>query len=81
MWPRSWEEDLIVPIKKKGDWKIVEEFRGVTITDSLYKIYTSVLAEILAKEMERKKILSKGQTGFRKKLGTIDNTYTLNYII
>ena len=32
-------------------------------------------------EMERKKIVSKGQTGFRKKLETIDNIYTLNYII
>ena len=38
-WPRSWEEGLIVPFKKKGDGKVMEEFRGVTITDSLYKIY------------------------------------------
>ena len=45
---------MIVPVKKKGDEKVVEEFRRVTITDSLYKIYTSVLAERLAKEMERK---------------------------
>lgn len=81
MWPRSWEEGLIVPVKKKGDGKVVEEFRGVTITDSLYKIYTNILAERLVKEMEMKEILSKEQTGFRRKLGTIDNIYTLNYII
>ena len=72
-WPRSWEKGLIVPIKKKGDGKVVEEYRRVTITDTLYKIYASVVAEKLVIKMERKNILSKGQTGFRKKLGTIDN--------
>ena len=66
---------MIVPVNKKGEGKVVEELRGVTIT--LYKIYTSILAERLLKEMESKKILNKGQTGFKKELGTIDNIYTL----
>lgn len=70
---------MIVSVKKKGKGKVVEEFRGVTV--SLYKICTSVLAERLLNEMESKKILSNGQTGFRKKLGTIGNIYTLNYTI
>lgn len=39
------------------------------------------MAERLVLEIEKKKMLNKGQTDFRKELETIDNIYTLNYII
>lgn len=47
----------------------------------LYKIYVSVLAERLREKAERKRILPKNQTRFRKGMGTLDSIYVLNYLI
>lgn len=80
-WPEGWKEGLIVPIVKKGERDRVEEYRGVTITSTLYKVYAKVLAERLRKEVEEKGIMPRYQTGFRKGLGTMDNIYVLNYLI
>lgn len=57
------------------------DYRGVTIMPTLYKIYTTALAERLREEVEGKEIIPPNQTGFRKGLGTVDNIYVLNYII
>jgi len=38
-WIREWEEGIIVPVLKKGEGKKVEEYREVTLTATLYKIY------------------------------------------
>jgi len=48
---------------------------------SVYKIYATVLAGRLRKEVEEKNILPDNQTGFKKGIGTTDNIYTLNYLI
>lgn len=59
----------------------MEDYRGVTLMPSLYKIYAAVLGERLRKKIEEKKILSKSQAGFRKSMGTMDQIYALNYLI
>jgi len=78
---REWEEGVIVPVLKKGEGKKVEEYRGVTLTATLYKVYTGVLADRLRAEVEKKSIIPDNQAGFRKGKSTIDNVYVLNYIV
>ncbi|XP_071572942.1 uncharacterized protein [Temnothorax nylanderi] len=80
-WPENWKEGIIAPIVKKGEGKRVEEYRGVTIMSSLYKVYTAILAERLREELEGKGIVPQNQTGFRRGMGTIDNIYVLNYLV
>ena len=70
-----------MPITKKGEGIRVEDYRGVTLMPSLYKIYTTVLANRLEEEVEGKGMKPPNQAGFRKGLGTIDNVYVLNYIV
>lgn len=48
---------MIVPVVKKGEGKKVEEYRRVTLTPSLYKVYAAVLAERIREEVERKRIV------------------------
>jgi len=48
---------------------------------SLYKIYTIALGERLREEIEKKDLLPDNQAGFRRGMGTIDQTFTLNYLI
>ena len=69
-----------MPIVKKGEGRTVEEYRGVTLMPSLYKIYTTISARRLEEEVEGKGMIPQNQTGFRKGLGTVDNIYVLNYL-
>ena len=80
-WPEEWKEGVVVPIVKKGDGVGVEEYRGVTVMPTLYKVYASVLAERLVVEMEEGGMVQENQTGFRRGMGTMDNVYVLNYMI
>ncbi|XP_071577718.1 uncharacterized protein [Temnothorax nylanderi] len=66
---------------KKGKGEKVGNYRGVTLTQTAYKVYAAVLAERLRKEVEEKGLLPPNQTGFRKGVGTTDNIYVLNYLI
>lgn len=59
----------------------MEDYRGVTLMPTMYKLYTMVLVERLRKEVEGKGIIPKNQTGFRGGMGTMDNIYVLNYVI
>jgi len=70
----------LISIVKKGQGTRVEEYRGVTVMPTLYKVYSAVLAERL-REVEGRGMLPPSQTGFRKGMATIDNIFTLNYFI
>lgn len=72
------EEGVVVPVVKKGDVGKVSDYRRVTRTQTAYKIYATVLAERLRKEMEGKRILPPSRLGFREGTGTMDNIYVLN---
>lgn len=78
-WPDCFKEGIIVPIIKKGEGERVEEYRGMTLMSTLYKVYATVLAGRVKKELEEKQSIPHNQTGFRK--GIIDNIYVLNYLI
>lgn len=70
---------MVVPVVKKGDGRKVSNYRGVTLTQTAYKVYVTVLMERLREEVEEKRILLPSQTGFREDMGTMDNIYVLNY--
>ena len=80
-WPEGWKEGEVIPIIKKGGGEKVEDYRGVTVMPSAYKVYAAVLAERLREEMDRKEALPWNQLGFRKGMGTIDGVYILNYLV
>jgi len=68
------------PIIKKGEGERLENYSRVILMPLLYKIYAMILADKLREEMKRR-ILSENQTAFRKGMETIDQIYTLNYLI
>lgn len=79
-WPNDWTEEIVVLIVNKRKGRTVKNYRRMTLTQT-YKIYTSILAERLRKEVERKAILPSNQIEFEKGIGTMDNIYVLNYLI
>lgn len=56
-WPKGWMEGEIVPIVKRGEGNRVQNYRGITLMASSYKIYAMVLAGRLKEEIESKGIL------------------------
>lgn len=62
-------ERVVVPIAKKRNAKKVEEHRGITLMIMLCKIYATLLAKNLRKEVEKKKIIQDNQAGFREGRG------------
>jgi len=71
---------LIVPIRKKEEGKKVGDYRRITLTPALFKVY-AILRERLEEEVERKGLIPQNQTGFRKGMGIVDNIYVLNYLV
>lgn len=57
----------------------MKNYRRVTLSNTAYKIYASILNDMLVKELEGK--LREEQLGFRKGRGTVDAIYILNHII
>ena len=72
---------MVVPIYKKGDQERTENYSGVSLLCTGYKIFTEILRERLEEEIVRKGLLPESQGGFRRDRGTVDNIFILNHII
>ena len=46
---------MIVPIIKKRKRKVVEDYRGITLMATDYKMYMAMLEERIRKDSERRK--------------------------
>lgn len=75
--PEDWNKGIINPIYKRGEKDKVKNYRDITLMNTAYKIYASILNEKLIKEVDSK--LQKTQFGFRAKRGVI--VYVLNYVL
>ncbi|KAJ3650014.1 hypothetical protein Zmor_021727 [Zophobas morio] len=79
--PREWRVGQIYRIHKKGSKEKVENYRGITLLNTAYKLYPMVLNERLVTEMNEKRILPENQAGFRRGRGAMDNVYILHHLI
>lgn len=70
----------MVPIYKKGDQEKVENYTGISLLCTAYKIYAEVLRRRLEEEVEEKKLIPESQAGFRKGRGTMD-IFVLNHVV
>lgn len=78
VFPASWKTSMITPIEKVSKTKKCEEFRPINTLKTCEKIMEQVVKEQLEQYMESNKILSKYQSGFRKKYSC---ETTVNYLI
>jgi hypothetical protein len=70
-----------MPIRKKGEGRRVENYRGVARMTTLCTMYAAVLAMKLKIDMEGNDLISHNQTGFRRNMDIMNNVYILNYLI
>lgn len=72
---------MVIPIVKKGEGKMVEEYKGITLMPMLYKVYILVLVKRLKSKTEELGLILHNQMRFKKSMGTVDNIFALSYMI
>jgi hypothetical protein len=81
--PELWRRSIINPIPKSSsaDRRIPMNYRGISLTSSVYKIYCSIINERLQHWTENHDLINDEQNGFRKNRGCADHLATLASVI
>ena len=80
--PESWSVGTIKPIyKNKGDPKLPENYRPITILSCRGKLFTAIINKRLNKFSEESELIEPCQAGFRKQHSTSDNIFIIKSLI
>ena len=79
--PNSWTEGIIIPIHKQGNSADPNNYRGITLSSCLGKLFCHVLNERISNFLEDKSFIGREQAGFRKNHRTSDQIFILKTII
>ena len=79
--PKTWSYSVIVPIHKKGDTSVTDNYRGISLLCALSKVFTAILAKRLRIWIESKNKVCPEQAGFRTQYSTVDHIFTLHAMI
>ncbi|KAI5703877.1 hypothetical protein M8J76_001061 [Diaphorina citri] len=75
--PKYWTKVIIHMIYKKGNPEDPTNYRGISLINTVTKIFTSILEKRISTWAEEAGILDEGQAGFRKRRGCRDNIFNL----
>ena len=77
--PEEWKESIILPIHKKGDKTDCNNYRGISLLPTSYKILSNILLSRLIPYA--KEIIGDHQCGFRRNRSTIDHIFCIRQIL
>ena len=80
-YPKEWKLGLLIPIFKSDDSLDPSNYRGITVTSCLSKLFTLIMNERLVKYINENSIINHNQIGFRKSFRTSDHVFVLNTIL
>jgi hypothetical protein len=80
-YPSSFSSGIIHPILKSGDPNDPRKYRGITVCNSISKLYATLLDDRIHEWAESNNIRAKGQSGFRRGRGTMDNAFILKTLL
>ena len=66
---------VIVPIYKKGSRESPGNYRPISLTDGLQKVFCRQILFKLEEWIEENSVLTNCQAGFRKKTSTVDQMF------
>jgi len=79
--PSSFKSSIILPLLKKGDPNNPENYRGLSLLDTLYKIFMGILRNRIELWAEENNIFNECQAGFRRGYSTTDNLFILSSVV
>jgi hypothetical protein len=71
--PQQWKESVIVPIYKKGDKTDCNNYRGISLLSTAYKILSNILLARLIPYVNE--VIGDHHCGFRNNRSTIDQVF------
>ena len=81
VFPIDWSKSIIVPLHKKNNQNVCDNYRPISLTSLVSKVYTSMLNNRLSSFIEAEQIVSEEQAGFRKGRGCADHIFTQRNLI
>lgn len=79
--PASWGEIRITLIHKKGSATDPANFRGISLMNSITKLFTAIITARLALWAHINDVIPEIQSGFRAHRGCTDNIFVLSHLI
>jgi hypothetical protein len=77
--PVQWKKSIIVPIHKKGDKTGCNNYRGISLLSTSYKILSNILHSRLVPYVDE--IIGDHQCGFRRNGSTTDQIFCIRQIL
>jgi len=77
--PEEWKKSIIIPIHKKGDKTDCNNYRGISLLPTTYKILSNILLSRLIPYA--KEIIGDHQGGFRRNRSSIDHIFCIRQIL
>ena len=79
--PDDWSRSIITPLHKKGSVSNPDNYRGISLIDSICKIFMHILSSRLSNWCEHYHVIDESQAGCRKGYSTVDNIFILTSLI
>lgn len=79
LYPEKWNHSFIIPIFKSGDTSNLSNYRGISLTNCLSKIFNSIINKRLLKLYENE--INPAQFGFRKNNRTSDSLFIVKTLL
>jgi len=71
--PKDWKMSNVSPIFKKGSRSLAENYRPVSLTSVICKLFESIIRDTLVHHLEQKLLIANSQHGFRKGRSCLSN--------
>ena len=81
LYPEIWCKGHISNIHKKGSYFVPQNYRSITITSALGKLFNLTLNQRLQKFLSTNDLITPLQIGFQQDSSTVDHIFTLKTII
>ena len=79
--PDGWSESIITPVHKRGAKNNPNNYRAISLTNSVSKIFMHTLKNRLRIWCDDHNIIEESQAGFRRKYSTVDKIFNLQAVI
>ena len=76
--PEDWRDAVVIPLFKKGDRKVCDNYRPISLLSVAGKVLVMILEKRMREIIEPQ--LAEGQCGFRRDRGTVDQIFVTRMI-